>query len=123
MFIISLCNLFLPGFNYYPKEFPWIVMGAGLIGAIPSCLLCFRKEPTRAEFIMRCVIHFILIEAGIMIEGALLGWYSDFSEALLITATVIVVYILVWTITYFCSLSTAKNINRALGKFNTDEEE
>lgn len=124
MLVTSVLNLITGSVNLGGNEtaYPWIVMLTGIAGALPSVLFYFRDEPTKFQFYRRVAVHFALIEALILIEGAVLEWYSGFSGALLIFAAVLVVYALVWLFTMLLNRSAADNINKALREVNTDEE-
>ena len=123
MFIISLANLLFVGFDYQiDASFPWTMMLTGLLTAPLSMFLRFNKEPTKAQFYRRVVIHFLCIEAVGLAEGYILGWYKNIQFALIIAAMVLVVYIAVWFFSIIVEKSTAKNINEALKSFNNDEE-
>jgi Protein of unknown function (DUF3021). len=97
-------------------------MLTGLAGALPSVLFFFREEPTKFQFYRRVAMHFALIEVLILIEGAVLNWYSNFSGALLIFTAILAVYLLVWFFTMLLNKNAADGINKALQEFNADEE-
>lgn len=132
-FMISVCVMFITalidvitgdfswGYTYQPS-YPWLIMLTGLLGALPSALFYFRKEPTKKQFYMRVVIHWVMIEAVIMTEGFFLGWYHDFLNAFIIFAIILIVYGMVW---FFSAKTTSKDavdINEALKKLNSEEE-
>lgn len=125
MFVIAATNtLFSGGFNYpIDASFPWVMMLTGLLGSLPSLLFFFRNEPTKKQFYIRVVIHFFAIEAVILIEGRILGWYSTFEYMLIIATMVLVVYALVWVFSYISDRTAAVNINKALQSFNNDEDD
>ncbi len=125
MFVIAATNtLFSGGFNYpIDASFPWVMMLTGLLGSLPSLLFFFRNEPTKKQFYIRVVIHFFAIEAVILIEGRILGWYSTFEYMLIIATMVLVVYALVWVFSYISYRTAAVNINKALQSFNNDEDD
>lgn len=116
-------SAFLPNHEGYPPEYPWIVLLTGVSGSLPSLLFCFRKEPTKLQFTIRCIIHFIFIETMVMCEGALVGWYDNFIDGLIIFVSVIIIYAFVWFYSYKTEKTTANNINNALNEINADEDE
>ena len=113
LFVVSLAN---------PPYFPWVVMGTGAVTSIPTLLFYFKEEPTKLQARIRIVIHFCLIQAIVMTEGFLLGWYKNFPMALLVFAMVTAVYLLKFLFSYITRTSTAKSINESLKKFNADED-
>ena len=122
LFFVSLINQ-LNGAEAYSADFPWVIMLTGVIGAIPSALFYYKKEPTKNQFRLRQLIHYVVIEAIIMTEGFILKWYESFMDGLLIFGIVLLVYIVVFAYTYFVAFNTAHSINNALEDFNSDEEE
>ena len=100
-----------------------MVILTGFIGAIPTFLFYFRKEPTRKQFFVRTILHFIIIETLIMIEGWLFRWYDEFIQGLIVFIMIFVVYLFVWFFSFKLDCSLADNINNALKKINDDEEE
>ena len=125
MFVIAASNtLFSGGLNYpIDASFPWVMMLTGVLGSLPSLLFFFRNEPTKKQFYIRVIIHFFAIEAVILIEGRILGWYSTFGNMLIIAAMVLAVYALVWVFSYISEKPLAVNINKALQNFNNDEDD
>lgn len=123
MFVIATVNTMSFGVHYpIDGTFPWVMMLTGLITSLPSFLLCFRNEPTKRQYYVRILLHFICIEAIVMTEGRLLGWYTTVQYGLIIAAMVMGVYALVWFFSTLALKSTAKSINKALEQFNSDEE-
>ena len=125
MFVIAASNtLFSGGLNYpIDASFPWVMMLTGVLGSLPSLLFFFRNEPTKKQFYIRVIIHFFAIEAVILIEGRILGWYSTFGNMLIIAAMVLAVYALVWVFSYISEKTLAVNINKALQNYNNGEDD
>lgn len=123
LFIISLSNLLFDGNEPLSPELPWQIFLTGILGALPSFLFYFKNEPTKKQFRVRTVIHFIVIEAVVMTEGALFKWYEGLVGALVFFAVVLAVYLFVWAYSYFMNMHLAKDINAALKRFNEDDED
>lgn len=124
MFVISVQNLIIGDFDYkYPAEYPWVIMLTGLLGALPTFLFYFKKEPTKKQFYTRVAIHFVLIATLILTEGRLVGWYDEFLEGVIIFISILAVYFFVWLFTYLTNRNIVNGINNALEKFNNDETE
>ena len=111
-FIITVAMLFVVS----------LAMGTGAVTSIPTLLFYFKEEPTKLQARIRIVIHFCLIQAIVMTEGFLLGWYKNFPMALLVFAMITAVYLLTFLFSYITRTSTAKSINESLKKFNADED-
>ena len=122
MFFTSVVNLFWGYGIKYDSSYPWILMLTGFLGALPSLVFVFKKEPTKKQFVFRCIIHYLLLCAIITVEGFLVDWFDDTAEVFFVLGELTVVYALVWLATYFSSLSIKKGINEALQRFNSDEE-
>ncbi len=105
----------------YPATYPWAVLLSGVVGSVPSLLFYFRNEPTRGQFIVRVVLHFIFIVIAIMTLGYFFGWYTDFSEGISVFIGVIIVYVLVWVLSFWLDQAQANSINDALKRLNDDE--
>ncbi len=114
LFVVSLANS-IALIKYYP-DFMWVVMGTGAVTSIPTLLFYFKEEPTKLQARIRIVIHFCLIQAIVMTEGFLLGWYKNFPMALLVFAMITAVYLLTFLFSYITRTSTAKSINESLKK-------
>lgn len=126
LFVTSISEILDHGFSLeytFSASYPWTVMLTGVLGALPSLLFYFKKEPTRKQFLIRIIIHFILIVMLILTEGKLVGWYSNLVEGLSIFASILAIYVLVWFITYRANKNTAKNINKALQNLNSNIDE
>ena len=123
MFVVSAANLlFYKDFNYsIDGTFPWVMMLTGLLGALPTLLYYFPKEPTRKQFYIRVALHYLLINAVILGEGRLLGWFSTVPQMLIIAAMILAVYGLVWLFSSIAEKTQADNINKALQRFNGDD--
>lgn len=123
LFIISLSNLLFDGNEPLSPELPWQIFLTGILGALPSFLFYFKNEPTKNQFRVRTVIHFIVIETVVMTEGAFFGWYESFIDGLILFAVILAVYLFVWAYSYFMNMHLAKDINAALKRFNEDDED
>ena len=123
LFIISLSNLLFDGNEPLSPELPWQIFLTGILGALPTFLFYFKNEPTKNQFRLRTVIHFIVIETVDMTEGALFKWYEGLVGALAFFAVVLAVYLFVWAYSYFMNMHLAKDINAAIKRFNEDDED
>ena len=121
--VIGVTNLFVPDFAGYPREFPLHMLLIGATSALPSFLFHFKKEPTRKQFIIRMILHFICIMAVVLGEGFILGWYDNIVDMAIVAGCVVLVYLAVWFITLRSDSKTEQNINEALKKLNKDEDQ
>lgn len=121
MFFTSILYLSL-GYKLLPIYYPFQILLTGLITSLPSALFYFRSEPSKKQYYLRFFIHFCLIEAIVMTEGGLMGWYGDISEAIVVFVIVILVYAAVVLYSRLEDAHTAKNINDALDKFHKEND-
>lgn len=121
LFVISLADT-LSGVKSFPVDYPWMIIITGIITALPSFLFYFKTEPTKKQFKFRFRIHFVIIESIVMVEGYLLGWYTDLLWGIIIFLMVLLVYAIVCIYTFATHWSAAKDINKALERFNEMEE-
>lgn len=122
LFFTSVGNL-LEGVTALPIAYPFQVIITGILTAVPSLLFYFRNEPTKKQFYLRFFIHFCIIEAIVMTEGALVGWYSDVINAVIVFVIVMLVYSVVLLYSHYVDSDTANNINKALNRFHEENEE
>ncbi len=126
MFFTALINLLfgagaLLSDNAYPWSYPWIIMLSGFLGALPTLLFYFKKEPTNKQFLVRCIIHYFVLNALIISEGFMISWFDKPLDVLIVWLVITVIYVVVWTVTLLSNRSIKKGVNTALEKFNEDE--
>lgn len=122
MFFTSILNLSL-GHKILPIEYPFQILLTGLITSLPSALFYFKNEPSKKQFYFRFLIHFCIIETIVMIEGSLIGWYNDITEAIIVFVIVILVYAAVLVYSRLENTFTARSINDALKKFHEQDND
>ena len=120
LFFTGIINTF-DGNTMFSPQYPWEVILTGVIGSVPSFLFYSKKEPTKKQFTVRVIIHFIVITALIMGEGALLGWYGSLIDVIVIFFIILAIYAFVWFYMYRTNLKTANKINSVLKQMNKDE--
>lgn len=106
----------------YPMTYPLLVIFTGMLSSFPSFLLWFKEEPTKKQCYIHMVLHFVAVEAIVMLEGFCFQWYQNTKEALVVFGMVALVYVFVYAYSYFTNKDTADAINEALSRFNQDKE-
>lgn len=86
---------------------------AGFCSALPS-LLWVGYEGKGAGFILRLLLHALLVYAIIMTMGYIFVWYDSLSGFLFVTAAFCVIYGLVWLASAWLAKQEDKRINEAL---------
>lgn len=105
----------------YSVYYPFLVLFTGFLSSLPTVLLWFREEPTKKQCYIRMAMHFVAIEAIVMLEGLWFGWYHSLGEAMKLFGIVIMVYLFVYAYSYFTNKDTADAINEALARFHQEE--
>ncbi len=78
LFVVSLANS-IALIEYYPPDFPWVVMGTGAVTSIPTLLFYFKEEPTKLQARIRIVIHFCLYSGNCYDRGIFAWLVQEFS--------------------------------------------
>lgn len=120
LFVISLATA-LNGVKYYPASYPWMILLTGVLTALPSLIFYSKKELSKKSYIIRTVIDFLINGSIVMILGYLWKWYTTFGYAILVFLMYVFVYVIVCAYSYFVQYQTAQSINKALERFNSDE--
>lgn len=128
--LISTCILFGTGFfclvtgshNSWPWYMPFEVLGIALVTACGTLIHCSTKEVSKKEFIVRSVIHFIVLLGIVVGAGYLFKWWSEIPSLLIICAIFVFVYAVVFTVMYLKQKNDSNKINEALKKLDNDEE-
>lgn len=121
LFVISLANL-IAGVECYPASYPWMVLITGALTALPSLIFFSKKELNKKSYRIRTIINFLINGSIVLILGYLWKWYTTFGYALLVFFMYVFVYVIVCAYSYFIQYQTARSINNALKKFNSDED-
>ncbi len=118
LFVISLATT-LGGVEYYPTEYPWMILLTGLLTSFPALIYHSKKELSEKQLKIRFVIHFI---AGIVMTlGYIWKWYESLGYAVIVFLMYMFVYAIVMAYSYFIQYRTAISINKALKDFNANE--
>ncbi len=127
LFVSNLPNLFaaLKGEEIvtYTGYYPLLIIFTGFLSSLPTCLLWFREEPTKRQCYVRMVLHFIVVEMIVLLEGFLFGWYYNLADGIKLAGMVALVFVIVYVYSYFANKDTANAINEALAGFWQEENE
>jgi len=120
--ILTIGSVFLTPRDTINRDYILLVMAFAAVGDLPSIVLWSKSELTENNRKFRMIVHFILLETGILIFGGLAGIVSDFMGYVNFALQVAVIYIIVKLITWRGDLAMAKKINDRLKDLkNTDE--
>lgn len=117
--LLGTSILFLiDGQEVIPVYYPFEIIFIGFVTSLLSFMYYFKKEPTKKQFIIRVIIHFILLVIVVIGLGAMLNFYDSFEGALIVFVVILFVYAFVWIASAIINKKTSDEINEALKKFN-----
>jgi hypothetical protein len=93
----------------------------GLVAVIPSFVMFSKKELTVRQMFIRLVLHFLLLEACILLFAWLSGLITSTSIALSLALAVLIIDLTVHLIMWFNDKRTAAEMNSALEKLQNKE--
>lgn len=112
--ILIIGSVLLTPPNTINRDYILLAMVFAAIGDLPSIVFWSRSELNENSRRWRMIIHFILLEAVILIFGDIMGIISGVVEYLTLAIEIIVIYVIVKFITWRSDLATAKKINEKL---------
>ena len=128
--LITTCVLFGVAFfclitnshNPWPWYMPFEILGIAFITSLGTLIHCSKNELSKKAYIIRSIIHFIVLLGIVIGTGYLFKWWSEIPSLLIICAIFVFVYIVVFTVMYIKEKNDSNKINEALKKLNNDEE-
>lgn len=113
---------------YYPQstfgvERLYEILLYDLAGVLPSLIFCSSRELTGRQFLVRKIVHFIVLEVVLLVLAYWLNWIYTMPEILTLAASIFCLYIVVWIVSWQVSLKTACRINERLQRLNPKSDE
>ena len=118
--IVSLISTISGNIITFDGYFPIKIILNAFLCAIPSLLFMFKEEPTKKQFIVRVLIHFIVLSIVISIAGYFFSFYDGIYGYLFFMTLYIIVYVGVWIISFLLDKKQEQSINDILSKNNKD---
>lgn len=115
--ILIIGSVFLTPAETINRDYVLLTMTFAAIGDLPSIVLWSRSELSEDNRQWRDILHFVLLEAVILIYAGIIGLVSSFLEYTVFAVEILVIYLLVRIIAYGGDLATAKKINKRLKNF------
>lgn len=113
MATLVFCLVFYPervfGLDYLAK-----MLLFSLAGDLPILVFCSGKELSQQEWMVRMILHFVLLEVVLMTFGGIWGLYETFIEGIAFFLIVLLVYIGVRLIVFSDDSRQAEQMNKAL---------
>ena len=106
--------------NAYATDWYFIisVILAGVLCSLPSFILYIEKIK---PFLIRILIHFILVFVSVSLLGWLFKWYTDIISYASVILIFVFVYVFVWVMTKWFYVKEDKEINSALDSIRDEE--
>ena len=102
--------------------FPFQVFGISLPTSFCSLVFLSKHELTKKEFIVRCIVHLLLLLVIVFGEGFLFKWWSEPSGMITVAIIFIIIYVVVWVITTLIDKKNSDRINKALHNVKVKED-
>lgn len=99
-----------------PLGFFWKAMIFSLLADAPLFVFYARKELTSRQYLIRIILHGVLLEIALPVAGWFIGMWRGVGGYFVFFATVLIVDASIFIITYLKTSVEAGNINSALIK-------
>lgn len=102
---------------YHPLSF----ILCGLLGAIPTYIFRNMESLSRKQFVVRLILHCLVLYAIVMLFGYIFKWYTVPDGFIAVSIGFFIVYAFVWLATYFFYRQEDKAINAAIDMIRDEE--
>ncbi|MCR5153545.1 MAG: DUF3021 domain-containing protein [Lachnospiraceae bacterium] len=109
------------GSIYFSWYHPFSIIFSGVSCSIPSLIFYTSKPVSKRNYILRIVIHCLILLVLVEAEGYLFSWYDSFSGAVAICVIYFVVYAFTWISNTWLTRKEDKKINEALNSIRDEE--
>ncbi|MDE5891386.1 MAG: DUF3021 domain-containing protein [Acetatifactor sp.] len=99
---------------------PFSIVLTGFLGALPTPLVWYR-DYSRKQFLFLLAAHCILLFGVVSLMGFLFHWYSNGRDYLFVAIVYFVIYVLVWTVTFWLERCEEAKINQAIQAIRDEE--
>lgn len=111
--ITVLRQIFVPN-EYLRLKDIFIYMICALVGDLPSLIFYSPKELSEKQMRLRIVIHFVVLEAAILVLANAAGWATGVVNTVVLAVQVAVIYIVVRVLRWTDDRRSANSINERL---------
>ncbi len=116
------CSIFYPDLTFSLSYFLWMAIFS-LAGDATLLVFYSRKVLTERQFLLRTVMHFLLLEAVLMTFAGLLRLYETLLQAAFFFFVILLVYIMVKFLSFKSGSREAKTINQRIQEINKNGED
>lgn len=107
------CLVFYPdsvfGLDYFGEMFL-----LALAGDLPSLVFYSKRALSHNEWMVRIIMHLLLLEGALLVIGRLMGLHDNITEGIFFFFIVLAVYVVVWLLVFADDARQAKEINKVL---------
>lgn len=103
----------------------WELMLVSLLSTLGNFFYLSKKEPSAANLIVRRVLHFLYVDAVVLLCGYFCHWldFSEPWEAVFLEVGILVIFVVISLIEYFHGKSEADKLNSLLKEKREKKEE
>ena len=113
MATVVFCSIFVPSAIFHSSYFLWTIVIA-VFGDLPILVFYSENELSERQWMIRYLIHFILVECVVLIIGRILGLYRSVQAGAVFAVLILAVYFLTKTIAIFLDNITANMMNQKI---------
>ena len=100
---------------------PLSIVFTGFCCSVPTFLLWYGDNVSQHRFIIRIIIHFIILYGVVAGFGKIFGWYDTTGGLMVISVMYVAIYLFVWVATSWLLKTDDKKINSALDEIRDKE--
>ncbi|MDU5142985.1 MAG: DUF3021 family protein [Paenibacillus dendritiformis] len=101
----------------------YAIMMCAFVGVLPSLIFYFPSTINEKGMRMRILIHFIIVEAVLLIFTNTMGWVTGAAGATILALQVAIIYMLVCLLGWNNDRQVAREINEQLMKLKKADEQ
>lgn len=120
--ITVLRQIFAPD-TYFELKDIYIYMICALVGDLPSFILYSSREISEKERRLRIIVHFVVLEAALLILANVMGWVIGLLSSSLLAFQIAVIYVLVRFLSWRDDRKDALRINQMLKALKEESEQ
>ena len=108
-----LRQVFAPDTHFELKDI-FIYMICALVADLPSLILYTPKEISEKEMRLRIILHFVVLEAALLVLGNVTGWVKGASSTVIFAIQIAVIYVVIRFLKWKGDSQSAQSINQRL---------
>lgn len=109
--------------DVWPWYMPFELIAMAAITSLGSVIFYNKTELTKKQFLVRVILHFILLVSVELGLGYLFKWWSHWDGILINLGIFLIIYVSVWVITAIQDHHSSERINKALKNKQNEEKD